>query len=326
MKQRNLIFLLLSFTSLLFSCQKEYSGENAIIPPFLNSNWTTNPITASTHPARLTLNASQPADINTNFNNSIGTIIPLGSIFVVVPSSCFVKLNNSPVIGNVNLKIKKATKFSEMIAYNLATVTNNGLLSTDGMIKLEPTQGTDILKIASGKTISISFQKSSNNNYIGFEGVTNNTLVNNVTWRANTLWQVQSDSIGSQGIGPSTRIMIDSCQWVNCDYFYNQPNPTNVYLKLPSEYGNTNTVCYVVFRADKVMSGLVGDPNTQKFWQGANYKLPIGKQVRLIAISKRDTRIYYGSADVTITADMTVTINTLDEVSDAELQLRLNAL
>jgi hypothetical protein len=113
---------------------------------------------------------------------------------------------------------------------------------------------------------------------------------------------------------------------VNCDYFYNQPNPTNLYLTLPSAFGNVNTLCYILFRTDKVISGLHADPANQRFWQGSNYKVPMGKSVRLIAISKKDNKNYYGYTDLVIGTNQTATITTMEEVTDLDLQIRLLAL
>jgi hypothetical protein len=319
-------YLAVFFISILvYSCGKEYSDESGT--NLLPAGWTNTEPASNAHPARVLLNNLQPADIRFTFDNATGSFLPVTPFVVTIPNNCFVKMDNSPVTGNVEVSIIKASKFSEMMLYNLATVTNNGLLSTDGMMKISAKKGTDPIKIAPGKTISLVFPKSGNNNYQGFAGVENNTTINNITWSVNNQWQV--DSMIMQGGGTTlfgTRIQIDSMQWVNCDYFYNQPNPTNLYLKIPSGYGNANTICYAVFRTDKVITGLRPDVLNQRFWQGASYRVPIGKSVRLVAVSKKDNKNYYGHIDVTISADMTATITSMEEVSDAELQIRLNAL
>jgi hypothetical protein len=307
---------------LSYGCQKEISGDTTIP---VNTNWSITTPTPNTHVVRLLLDGFKTTPISTTFLNTNGTTIFLGDVVVIAPTNCFVKQDNSPVIGNVILKVTKATKFDEMVYSNLGTLTNTELLSTGGMVNLEAVQGTDVLKIAAGKKVDIYFQTNNANAYQGFKGVINNTLSNNVTWSLNTQWATDTANLGQPGTN-YTRIKIDSCQWVNCDYFYNQPNPTNIYLKLPTSFGNTNTLCYMVFRADKVMAGMYPDPTNQQFWQGTNYKVPIGKNVRLIAVGKKDNKNYYGAVDITISANQTLTIPSMDEVTDAQLQTKLNAL
>jgi hypothetical protein len=315
-----------ALTSLVFwtSCQKEISGELGPTTP-VNVNWNSTTPLPSTHVVTQLLKSLQPAEFNSSFLNNIGTISFLGDVNVEVPSNCFVRLNNTAVTGTIDLKIKKATKYVDMIYYGLGTLTNSELLSTDGMVNLEAKQGNDILKVAPGKKIEISFLKTSNNNYKGFAGVENNNTSNNISWNVNNQWQTDTAFFNQQ---PFTKISIDSCQWINCDYFYNQGNAnlTSIYLKLPTDFGNVNTICYMVFRTDKVLCGMYADAVNQRYFQGTNYKVPVGKSVRLFAVSKKDNKIYYGSEDVIIGVNQTVNIATMTEVSVADLQTKLNAL
>jgi hypothetical protein len=309
----------------LSGCQKEVSGELPFVPQ-ANPNWTNTTPGPATHVVRQLLNGFQaPASVN-SFLNASGIFLNFGDISVSVPFNCFVKQDNTAVSGMVDLKVKTALKFGEMIFYGLGTITNTELLSTDGMVNLEATQGADILKIAPGKKIEIYFKRNSGNSYQGFAGITLSNAANSTIWNLNSNWQTDSINITQPPGSLSTRIKIDSCQWVNCDYFYNQPNPTNLYLTLPAAFGNTNTLCYILFRTDKVISGMYADAGNQRFWQGSNYKVPIGKSVRLIAISKKDNKNYYGYTDLVIAANQTAAITTMEEVTDLDLQIRLLAL
>ncbi len=320
MKIKFICFALIGLV-LLNSCQKEFSTELGPVIP-LNSSWNNTTPLPRIHPVTQLLNGLQPADYNASFLNDLGTVSFLGDVNINIPTFCFVKQNNTPVTGMVDVKIKKATKYADMIYYGLCTATNNELLSTDGMVNIEAKQGADILKVAPGKKIETSFLRSSNNNYLGFAGVVNNNTSNNITWNVNTQWQVDTTLFNQ----PFTKIKVDSCQWINCDYFYSFTNPTNIYLKLPADYGNVNTLCFMIFRNDKVMCGLYPDAINERFFQGNNYKVPIGKMARLIAISKSGGKIYYGSEDVTIIANQTINMATMTEISTADLQVKLNAL
>jgi hypothetical protein len=323
LKKLNLIAVMVIATILWIGCQKEISDDGIIITPTPDPSWTSQAVNPATHPARQLLNA-QAGSGSSSFNNGIGTnFITPGGLLVNITSNIFVKLDGSPVTGNVDITYKEATKFADMMYHGLATATGSGLLETGGMINIAARQGSDALKIKIGSTMNILFPGAANPSFRAFAGTATGNVENPVVWEVNNNWR--ADTSFFQGTG-ATRITIDSIGWINCDRFYNEPNPTNIYLKLPDGYGNTNTVCFIVFKTDKVMAGLYPDAANKRYWQGSSYKVPGGKQVVLVAVSKKDSKNYFGSAAVTISPDMTVTIPSMEEVTDAVLKQRLNAL
>jgi hypothetical protein len=325
MKKSGFIGIVILLVLAVSGCQKEFSGENPIVQ--LPQGWNTNDPSATTHEARQALNNLQTAGSSYTFNNLIGTLAVINfPLSVLVPPSCFVKLDNSAVSGNVELKIIKATTYAEMMAHNLATVTSTSLLSTDGMLKISATQNGAPLKIAPGKKISLNFPRTSNNNFQAFSGVVNNTLVNDISWTTNSNWITDTITAGGQPTLGGTRIQIDSMQWVNCDYFYTTTNPTNTYLKVPAGFGNTNTVCYAIFKDEKIMVGLYSNPINQHFWQGQSYKVPMNKNITMVAVAKKDNKIYFGKVSGVTTSNATHTIASMEEVTQADLQIRLNSL
>ena len=120
------------------NCSKEFSAENDVI--VTNPNWNATTPNATNHVIRQLLTTLQPGDIVSIYDNANSNFINFGDDFLNFPTNCFVRLNNTAVVGNVTLKIKLATQFDDMIYYNLATLTNNALLSTDGMVKIEASQ------------------------------------------------------------------------------------------------------------------------------------------------------------------------------------------
>jgi hypothetical protein len=322
MKLRYLVFVFL-LTGFLSSCEREFSVETGNDPANNVNVWDNTTPNATTHPARLFLSDRAANTVVLNTDNDSTHFLNFGTMLVTIPSRCFAKLNGTVVNGAITIRLKKATTFSEMVYNGLSTATSNQLLSTAGMVNVQATQGTEILKVANGKTIDVLFEKPIIQNFVSFTGVQNTTAANNITWQQNSML---TDTLSSPtGLG-FTKIKIDSCVWVNCDYFYNLPNPTNLFLKLPVGYGNTNTLCYAVFRTDKIMVGLYPDVSNQQFWQGTNYKVPIGKQARLIAISRKNAKTYFGFVDLVIANNSSINISTMDEVSDADLMIKLNAL
>lgn len=315
--------LIISMLTGISACQKEISGEGFPVPP-VATGWTTQVISPATHPVNLLLAAMKQPEITTTINQGTGGVCTGGNCTAIAPTDLFVKLDNSPVTGNVTVSMTPATKYADMMFNGLATLSPNGLLITGGMVKIKATQGTDVLKIKAGKSLKVLFPEPFNSQFKGYQGVETNEVVNPVTWAVNNNWVAGFDSAqGTSGMS----INVDSLTWINCDRLMNLGGAmTNIYLKLPEQYGNANTACYVVFTSQKTIAGLRGDAVNKYFWQGSNYKVPEGANVKLVAISKTDNKIFYGSAQATITTNLTVTISQMDEISQSELNTRLNAL
>jgi hypothetical protein len=324
MKQRNLIILIL-ITSLIFSaCQKEISDESGIGSSTTSLVWNA---TKSPTDTRQLLDGLKPAITEKSFDNAVGANITITTNYIRIPANCFIRKDNSAVTGNVVLKITNATKFDEMIYLNLATVTSTELLSTNGMVKILALQNGDTLKVSPSKSISVYFKNTTGTTYQPFIGIQNNSVINNITWNLSNNWTASNDTLGGTNTGGLyTRIEVDSCTWINCDQFVNQPNPTNIYLKLPSDFGNANTICYMVFKTEKIITGMYADVANKQYSQGPNYKVPEGKNVKLIAICKKDNKTYYGIVETVITANATNTITTMTEVTELELKNKLSAL
>jgi hypothetical protein len=310
----------------LWACQREVSGDiGSLIPVPVVTGWDNQPVPSNNHPARLLLNTLRPD--SQKFSLPIGAggrCTGSSGIEVVVPADAFVKLDNSPVTGQVDLIMRSANDFTSMIGYGLSTITSADLLSTGGMVEVRAKQGSDVLKIKPGKKLEVVFTGPYNPQFAGFAGRATSQPENPIVWDLNSNWQSDSAMIQGQ---LRTAIDIDSLGWVNCDYFYNIPGPkTPVYLKLPEAYGNTNTICFMVFRQDRVLAGMVPDVANRRYWPGASYQLPEGKALSFVAIGKKDNKVFYGRADVTITTNLQTTIPAMEEISEAELKNRLNSL
>lgn len=314
--------LIVSSLLTISACQEELSGELPGTPVTPSTKWTATTVNPATHPARQLLVSMKAADIVVTLPQTGGLCMG-GNCSALVPDNAFVKLDGTPVTGNVTITLTPATKYADMIFNGLSTLTDNGWLETGGMIRIKATQGSDMLKLKTGKTIKVLFPAIYNPDFKGYAGKQTGEVANAITWNLNNNWVAGPDS--GQGTN-NQQIQVDSLDWINCDHVSGIASPTNTYVKLPAEFGNTNTSCYIVFTGRKMIAGLYGDAANQRFWQGSHYTVPIGEPVKLIAVSKQDNKIYYGSAQVTIAANMTTTINTMEEITQAELNTRLNAL
>jgi hypothetical protein len=315
--------LIISAITILNSCQREISGEG--FPVIVTgTGWTTQTVTPATHPVTLLLKSLQKPEVVTIINQATGGICNSGNCTGFIPDNAFVKLDNSPVTGSVTLTTTTATNYTDMVFNGFGTLTDNELLITGGMMRIRATQGSDVLKLKTGKTITVVFPQTSNPAFKGYAGKETGEVANPVKWDLNNNWTVLPDSgITNQVV----QIRIDSLGWVNCDRVMNLPGaPTQIYVTLPSQFGNSNANVYMVFTSIKSIIGLFGDAANQRFWPGSSYRVPTGENVKLVAIGKTNNKIYYGITQVNIGTNITVPINTMTEVTETELKDQLNAL
>ena len=80
----------------------------------------------------------EPKIQNFSFSNEKGaTIEGEDGMLVIIPENAFVNKDGNPVKGNVEFKLLEAFGISEMVLYNLKTVSNGSPLESGGMFYLE---------------------------------------------------------------------------------------------------------------------------------------------------------------------------------------------
>jgi len=93
-------------------------------------------------------------------------------------------------------------------------------------------------------------------------------------------------------------IQTNKLRWTSTCYFYDTTgiNRVNVKADLASYFTNNNTVAYVVFRDFRSVVGMYGDVGSKKFSTG---KLPVGKLITVVVISKQGNDLFLGYENVT---------------------------
>jgi hypothetical protein len=99
----------------------------------------------------------------------------------------------------------------------------------------------------------------------------------------------------------------DSLKWINFDVFNNIPENerTDVCVTLPEEYGNVNTVVFLVFKDQNSVIALPGNPGTRQFCnyytQFIQLGVPIGASVSFVVISEQgEDEYFYAKVDAVI--------------------------
>jgi TonB family protein len=99
---------------------------------------------------------------------------------IYIPSHTFVLENNKPIMDSmVEIRLTEYYKPSEMIKAHLTTMSNNKILETGGMIKVEAYNNSAKCKLANDKQLGINFKDNNPSDSMQiFYGKHNNSKIN----------------------------------------------------------------------------------------------------------------------------------------------------
>ncbi|MBK7124258.1 MAG: hypothetical protein IPH68_16645 [Chitinophagaceae bacterium] len=103
-----------------------------------------------------------------------------------------------------------------------------------------------------------------------FNWLPNPDLVNNTIVAGTQAYQVYTNRL----------------RWISVAQLYDVTNTSHVHVAvdIASYFTNTNTMAFTVFNDMRSVVAMHGDLNTRKFISG---KLPVGKQITVVVISKQ---------------------------------------
>jgi hypothetical protein len=279
-------------------------------------------ISATSDVSLLIKELEQPYNIK-NVNAAASGVLSLDfpdqlSVDIYLP---FRKQDGTAVSGNIKIEEILLKEKGDFILQNRPTQTANAMLVTGGSYFLRATQNGEELKA----TYSFALPQSSEN-FDLFEG--RDAGNNQNVWdqmQDSGRWQRQLDS--TAGADTFYRYCCtDKFKWINCDYFYSCGCPlTKIKVKLPKEYGNLNTQVMCVFKDINAVTSLFGNKDTKLFETGASYEAPIGKDVTIVVMCRRDGKYYFATKDVTLIADGTYDV-TPAEVTLAAMKASIAAM
>jgi len=125
-------------------------------------------------------------------------------------------------------------------------------------------------------------------------------------------------------------IQTNRLRWTSTCYFYDTTGIARVNVKadLAAYFTNANTIAYTVFRDFRSVVGMYGDASNKKFSTG---KLPVGKLITVVVISKQGNDLFLGYENVTTASptsgpgEQTVTVKPIKK-SLADIIAFLNTL
>lgn len=241
--------------------------------------------------------------------------------------------NGSAVTGTVTIELKECYSVSDMVLSNKQTVSNGILLQSGGEVYLMAKQGSEEL-VAGNQGPVMQFPFIGNTQWdmqlftgnIQPDSSETTAAGETVNWvaEAETL-QVVTDTVGtSGGFGTYYSFTIPHLGWSNCDRFWNNTGGTDPMVKLPDGYTAANTCVMMVFKDEKTVA-TADLYNNHIFRFHAGEHTPIGLNVAIVAVAKRDGTHYYYIGDHT-TAQGAVFNATMTESTESAIEQAVKQL
>jgi hypothetical protein len=248
-------------------------------------------------------------------NSSYQSVTGTKGTVIVFPPNSFVTQTNGAVTGNVVIELKEVFSKKDMILTGMVPMAGQYPLVSGGEIFLKATQGSQTLKIASGAQINAAVPAGNNpSTQMNEFYATNTTATDTTGWTASTdSISVQQDTVFTGGYYYS--FVINGMNWINCDYFYNDPAPkTSVTVNPGTGYNSSNCVVFLSVDGQNSVAQLY---NYNGAFTTSNW--PVGKAVTIIAISEINGQYYSAFKTTTLTANhsesMTMVPTTLSQIN-----------
>jgi hypothetical protein len=326
MKTRNIFQLLLIATLGMTSCKKDKNTTNNDHPNTETGNLQ----------SLFTSLKSTPQEFSVK-TGTYTTITGAGGTLITFHPTSFLDKDDNILPDGTDIKISliEALDYKSMIANRVQTITQNRQrLISGGAIHLAvSSEQASSVKIAS---YDLSYITTNNPPselmalYLGYEEA--QPAGNTVMWYDDTTGTTKSTRIDNN-TGINNFFSFDgvtSLGWINCDYFYNSPDPkTDIGVAFPnSSFNHKNTEVYVVFPSINSVSSMYNYiENANSFTFGyTGYHIPIGSNIHIMTVTEKDNQYYmYVQKNINVTNNHTVTA-TPESATLAEITAALQAL
>lgn len=287
------IQLIIAACILFISCEKHEHPEPS------NGHGFTNSLTS--------VFFENVADATQNFTidaSNGGTIVGANGSSVHFQPKAFVHPMGNVVQGTVYVRLVEALTVGEMVRLNKQTVgMDDGtprILNSGGQIRLNVSQGGQVLNLVpNSSTVTMPAPYGPDPNMEVFYG-TENSSDGTVLW---------DPAVSTLVLSPDTfgySFNNDSLGWINCDYFGNWPDLTDLVITPPEGYNDINTMFWVVFPQLNSMAGIYNF-NSGSFFLSGGYQVPVGQEAVIISLHASGSDSYTSTfTNITITNGMVV--------------------
>jgi hypothetical protein len=221
-------------------------------------------------------------------NANVASIVTPFGVQVNFPPNCCANAAGQSVTGRVQVELLVVKKKGDMIRLNKPSTYNDSMLVTAGDIFIRLKKDGQPVQLAPGIRINIRYVdlpiNPQMNFFIGDE--TNSTHFN---WLPNPDPLNNTVFFGTQ----SYEIYTNRLRWISLAYSFavSASASTSVTADITPYFTNANTTAFTVFKDLRSVVAMHGELSTRKFITG---KLPVGKQITVVVISKQGNDYYLG--------------------------------
>ncbi|MEP7237493.1 MAG: hypothetical protein ABI685_06505 [Ferruginibacter sp.] len=222
-------------------------------------------------------------------NANIATINTAFGVQLNFPPNCCVTGTGQAITGKVEVEIQLAKKKGDMIRLNIPSSYNDTMLITAGEIFIRLKKDGQVAQLAPGIRINIHYVDLPVNTQMKFF-VGDETNAERFNWLPNPDPLNNTVVFGSQAY----EIYTNHLRWISVAQVYDILNTVpkvNVTADIASYFTNANTTAFTVFKDVRSVIAMHGDLSTRKF---TALKLPVGKQITVVVISKQGNDYYLG--------------------------------
>lgn len=221
------------------------------------------------------------------------------------PANSFIDASGNPVSGNVVVSLKEVLSKRDIVLSGKVTQSNGQLLISGGEFQILASQNGQALKLNPAVAVAVKVPTTFNTDPMDLF-VWAPTAASDSTWILDQKSRVSSSTDFYQ-------FNLPNFGWINCDYFYNNPNPKTTITASPIYVGASPSIkdqrAYMVFDDIKSVAGLPFVLAINKHQSYLN-SMPVGLKGKLIILSTDvNDVIYFGQTSFTVSADLHLNIN-----------------
>lgn len=281
-----------------------------------------------------------------------------GIRFIINPSD-LIKESGRKINDSIKIELKELTNQYQMASANAQTVSKNGLLVSGGAYFIEITSQGEKVNLKPNKKIKIRFPILSKENMSLFSGKRDSLgrlywTQESINLKTNYDIKKELEELQSQyykemvgitvGYGPRTRFLmnkIDSLrsilygdrlypeiefgnlEWINVDKFLEVENKTDLMINFPPSEKINSANIYLIFRdINSVMQEYYFDENEEKT-NTTFQNIPVAANVKLIAYTLKDNKIFTYSSNMTIKQNETLSL-IMNETNEKDFKKLFN--
>ena len=290
MNKKIIILVLFAGSLFLNACQKDI---DVFVPDpgQLNgpdTSWQ-NTITSSMPVSVLKSSLlTEPYLDSINVNANIATVTTPFGMQVNFPANCCTNGAGQPVTGKVDVEIQVVKRKGDMIRLDKPSTYNDSMLVTAGQIFIRLKKEGQPLQLAPGIRYNINYiDLPTNQQAKFFIGDESNAQAFN--WLPTPEINLDTIIISPQAYQVYTKRL----RWISIaqKFDLNTTAKVSVVADMSSYFTNTNTIAFTVFKDLRSVVAMHPNLSTRKFITG---KLPAGKAITVVVISKQGNDYYLG--------------------------------